>query len=127
MRKLILFFSLISLNGLVIAETFHGTTEIDGSGAKVGRKVTIAFTYTLNMSDKEKITGDVNITGGRSPCFRDYKIVSGSIRGENVILTTEALDGNCGPFTFKGKFEGKEIVGTIPFGGESRAISLRPS
>jgi hypothetical protein len=122
MKSLLLFISLLMANLVMAAETYHGNFHIEN---RFGLKTNVAFTYSLNLSDKQKITGDLNITGGKGTCFRDYKLASGFIRGENVELVTEALEGDCGPFTFRGKVEGDSIVGTVRFAGQPREISLR--
>ena len=125
MKRFAIFMMLLGLSGTSVAETFHGTFEIDGRGGS--RKAKITFVYNLDLSNKQNITGDVSVTGGQTNCNRDYKLASGSIKGENIILVSESLEGHCGPFTFKGKMEGNELIGIIPFGGQPREITLRPS
>jgi hypothetical protein len=125
MKKLTLLITLFLLNGYALAETFHGTFEMDARGGS--RKTKITFVYNLDLSNKQSISGDVSVTGGQTNCNRDYKLASGSIKGEYIVLVSESLEGHCGPFTFRGKLEGNELIGTIPYGGQPREITLRPS
>ena len=125
MKRSVIFLIMFGLSGLSIAETFHGTFEMDARGGS--RKAKITFVYSLDLSNKQNITGDVSITGGQGNCNRDYKLASGFIKGETIVLVSDALDGHCGPFTFKGKMEGKEMIGVIPYAGQPREITLRPS
>lgn len=125
MKRLLAFVMFFGFSGLSIAETFHGSFEIDGRGGS--RKAKITFVYNLDLSNKQNITGDVSVTGGQGNCNRDYKLASGFLKGENIVLTSDVLDGHCGPFVFRGKMEGNEMIGTIPFGGQPREITLRPS
>lgn len=125
MKRSVMLLMMFGLSGLSIAETFHGTFEMDARGGS--RKAKITFVYNLDLSNKQNITGDVSVTGGQGNCNRDYKLASGFIKGETIVLVSDALDGHCGPFTFKGKMEGNEFVGTIPYAGQPREITLRPS
>ena len=124
-RLLVFILMLLGLSGTAVAETFHGTFEMDARGGS--RKVKMTFIYNLDLSNKQNITGDVSVTGGQANCNRDYKLASGSIKGEQVILVSDALDGHCGPYTFRGKMENGEMVGVIPYLGQPREITLRPS
>ena len=123
MRKSLIFFVSCTFTALVSAETYHGSFELDGRGG--GNKIRITFIYKLDLSNKLNITGDVSVTGGQRNCNRDYKLASGSIKGDSVILTSEPLEDHCGPFIFKGKLEGKEMIGVIPYRGQPREITLR--
>ena len=125
MRRFILFATLFSLTGLVSAETFHGSFEMDGRGGS--GKVRIRFIYNLDLSNKQNIIGDVSVTGGQTNCNRDYKLTSGSIKDGAVILISESLDGHCGPYIFKGKMDGSNMIGAIPMRGQPREITLQPS
>lgn len=123
MKQFLIFLALLGMSGFSFAETYHGSFVIDGRGGS--GKASIVFVYNLNLANKQNITGDVTVTGGRGNCNRDYKLASGFIKGENVVLTSDSLEGHCGPFIFKGKLDGNDLVGTIPYGGQPREIILR--
>lgn len=125
MKRSLIFSILLGVSGISAAETFHGTFDMDSRTGS--RKTKITFVYNLNLSNIQNITGDVSVTGGQGNCNRDYKLASGFIKGETIVLVSDALDGHCGPFTFKGRMEGKEMIGVIPYAGQPREITLRPS
>jgi hypothetical protein len=105
------------------ADTYYG---ILNAVNRMGRPTSITFTYNLDLSNKDKITGTLDISGPNTACSGKHEITSGSINNNSINLRTKDLDGpKCGVIRFNGEIEGNKLVGKVPWNGVQTDLELR--
>jgi hypothetical protein len=107
----------------VFAETYYG---ILNAVTRMGRPSPITFTYNIDLSNKDNITGTLDISGPMTACSGKHEITSGSISNNSITLRTKNLDGpKCGVIRFSGEIEGNKLVGKVPWNGVQTDLELR--
>jgi hypothetical protein len=105
------------------ADTYYG---ILNAVNRMGRPTSITFTYNIDLSNKDKITGTLEISGPMTACSGKHEITSGSISNNSIALRTKDLDGpKCGVIRFSGEIEGNKLVGKVPWNGVQTDLELR--
>jgi len=121
-----LIFLLLGFSGILQAGTiYEGKFILSNNGIDSSYHLK----YDLDLSDPIEIKGFVNMT--IHPTFRhrdcggDTK-VNGYIKASRIELSSEKMASMfCGPFIdFKGRVEGDNFIGTIPWNGKAREIAL---
>ena len=110
------------LSGAVLADTYSGTSMVKGVR---GGAHSVAFTYKIDLSNKNNITGTLDIAGHATSCSGEHEIASGSIKDNIVTLRTKKPDGfKCGVIAFNGEVDGNKFVGKIPWNGAQVELTL---
>ena len=120
-----IFLLLCSSGMLQAGTTYEGKFILSNNGIDTSYHLK----YDLDLSSPIEITGFVNMT--IYPTFRhrdcggDTK-VNGYIKASRIELSSEKMASMfCGPFiNFKGRVEGENFVGTIPWNGKAREVAL---
>jgi hypothetical protein len=111
------------LTNVAIADTYYG---ILNAVNRMGRPTSITFTYNIDLSNKDKITGTLDVSGPNTACSGKHEITSGSINNNSIALRTKDLDGpKCGVIRFNGEIEGNKLVGKVPWNGVQTDLELR--
>ena len=107
----------------VFADTFYGTLS---AATRMGRPTSITFTYNIDLSNKDKITGTLDVAGSTTACSGKHEITSGSIKNNAITLRTKNIDGpKCGAIVFSGEIEGNKFVGKVPWNGVQTDLELK--
>ena len=110
------------LTSAVFADTYYGILD---AVSRSGKTFPVTFTYNIDLSNKDKITGTLDISGPRTSCSGKYEITSGSIKNNAITLRTKDLDGpKCGVIVFRGAIEGNKFVGKVPWNGAQTDLEL---
>jgi hypothetical protein len=110
------------LTGTVFADTYYG---ILNAAARSGKTFPVTLTYKIDLSNKDKITGTLEIAGSRTSCSGVHEIASGSIKNNIITLRTKDIDGpKCGVIKFQGELNGNKLVGKVPWSGAQTDIEL---
>jgi hypothetical protein len=113
--KISVFLLGLILTSTVFADTYHGVLD---AVSRSGKTFPVSFTYKIDLSNKDKITGTLDIAGPRTSCSGKHEIASGSIKGNAINLKTKDLDGpKCGAMVFSGVIEGNKFIGKVPWNG----------
>ncbi len=111
------------LTNAALADTYYG---ILNAVSRSGKTFPVTFTYNIDLSNKDNITGTVDIAGPRTACSGTHEITSGSIKNNAITLRTKDLDGaKCGAMVFRGEIEGNKFVGKVPWNGVQTDLELR--
>jgi len=124
MMKLKTSFFLIGLisTSAVFADTYYG---ILNAVSRSGNTFPVTFTYNIDLLNKDKITGTLDISGPRTACSGKHEIASGSIKNNVITLRTKDLDGpKCGVIRFSGEIESNKFVGKVPWNGTQTDLVL---
>ncbi len=111
------------LTNAALADTYYG---ILNAVTRMGKPSPITFTYDIDLSNKDNITGTLDIAGPMTACSGKHEITSGSISNNSITLRTKNLDGpKCGVIRFSGEIEGNKLVGKVPWNGVQTDLELR--
>ncbi len=110
------------LSNTVLSDTYYGILD---APTRSGKSHSVTFTYKIDLSNKDAITGMLDIAGARTACSGEHEIASGSIKNNVITLRTKDLDGpKCGVITFKGQINGNKLVGKVPWNGKQVDMEL---
>jgi hypothetical protein len=111
------------LSSAVFADTYYGA--LNAVSHTTGRSHPVTFTYNIDLSSKDNITGTLEIAGPITSCSGVHEIASGSIKNNKVILRTKKPDGfRCGVLLFRGEVNGDKFVGKVPWNGIQADLEL---
>ena len=106
----------------VFADTYYGILD---TVSRSGKSFPVTFTYKINLSNQDNITGTLDIAGPRTACSGEHAVESGSIKNNVITLRTKNLDGpKCGAMVFRGSIEGSKFVGKVPWNGVQIDLEL---
>ena len=122
--KKIIYLSIFIFNiNSAIADTYTGILQ--AISHRTGTTHPVSFTYKLDTSNTENITGTLDIAGPSTDCSGEHELASGSIKNNQVILRTKRRDGfRCGVILFKGEVQGNKLVGKVPWNGYQIDLEL---
>jgi hypothetical protein len=112
-----------TLSSAVFADTYYGILK--ASAHTAGRSHSLTLTYKLDLSNKDNITGTLDVAGPLTSCSGEHEIASGSIKDNVITLRTKKTEGfRCGVITFRGEVSGNKFVGKVPWGGVPVDVEL---
>ena len=113
----------LNLTSTVFADTYYGI--LTAVNATTGRSHGVTLTYKLDLSNKDSITGTLDIAGSQTSCSGEHEIASGSIKNNVITLRTKKPDGfRCGVIAFKGEISGNKFIGKVPWSGAQVDVEL---
>lgn len=122
-KKITVLIATFILSGNVCADTYYGI--LNATSSNNTRLHPITFTYEIDLSYKDNITGVLKLAGPSTPCSGDHELISGSIKDNIVILRTKKPEGfRCGAILFKGEVIGNKFVGKVPWNGIQADLEL---
>ena len=122
-KKFTVLIAAFILSGNVFADTYYGI--LNGVSSNSGRAYHVTFTYEIDLTYKDNVTGILKIAGPGSSCSGDHELASGSIKDNVVILRTKKPEGfKCGVLLFKGEVVGNKFVGKVPWNGIPTDLEL---
>ena len=105
------------------AETYTGI--LTAISHRTGTTHPVTFTYKLDVSNSESITGTLDISGPSTDCSGEHELANGSIKNNLVVLRTKKRDGfRCGVILFKGEVQGDKFIGKVPWNGHQIDLEL---
>ena len=121
--KIAVLFAALFLSGNALADTYYGILNAVSSNS--GRTHHVTFTYEIDLTYKDNVTGVLKIAGPVTSCSGDHELISGSIKDNVVILRTKKPEGfRCGAILFKGEVVGNKFVGKVPWNGIPTDLEL---
>jgi|APCry1669189034_1035192.scaffolds.fasta_scaffold174095_1 hypothetical protein len=112
---------LLSVSAL--ADSYVG--QLQTTTHRSGREKAVSFIYKIDTSNKENITGTLEISGPLTKCSGQYDLAGGSIKNNSVALITKKHEREgCASPDFKGVVDGNNFVGKITWRGSQNDIVL---